>query len=247
LYRKAAVRLLKYSLVPEHGLDVVETVAAGDIVGALHVSRYWTAWTIAAAVQAASAVDLGCGCGYGCRILVEHHPTLSAVTGIDLFTEGLNLARRDYGTIKALNFIQFDLDAIWPNSLPSDLQFVTAFEILEYIRHRDLFLTQLVQHMTPDGVALFSAGALNTIAENPKDARFRYDRALLRDTLQRYFKTVQLFEDGGDVFAYDKELKSLLPADTKFPGLFACGLVYCSQPITNLTQEQYNERIRRAT
>ena len=194
------MKKFKYSKGPEHGLQIEETLVAGDMEGAKSLARYWWAWSIITAMERingplSSVADLGCGCGYGLRILSEDHAGTRFV-GVDADREALNTARRDYGMSSNLVFGEVQLSDLWHEPI-TDYQYtvVTCFDTLEQNKHRDTLLEQTVNHMVPGGVALFSGDLDRMITDpNPKDAFIRYSSDMFLSLLRRYFKTVIEFE-----------------------------------------------------
>jgi hypothetical protein len=241
------MRRMKYSKVPEHGLQVEETLAAGDREGGEHLARYWWAWSIRQALQLPSsvAVDLGCGCAYGTRILSEGFDIPSTTFGVDLDRDTLNLARRDYGGLTNIRLVELPnhlgLDQPWAEHVPVVMDLVTVFDTLEMIRHRDMFLDELTMRLNPNGVALFSAGLYRMASDpSPKDAYFRYSGPTLIRTLKRYFSIVRTMEEdiateGETVtpFQYVYDLNHTLrqAAQSGEPLQVGADLIYCAKPI----------------
>jgi len=233
--------------MPQHGLQVEETLEASDVEGAEALMRYWWANSIRRSMLNANAtnivaVDMGCGCGYGTTILAEGFEAYPTI-GVDCDREALNMARRDYGSLDHVKIVQMlllGLDQDWMDFVPRNINLATVFETIEMLRHRDFFLDQLTRRLAPDGVALFSAGLHRTAVDSaPKDgvfANFRYNGELLVSTLRRYFKTVIPFgvKDDKGVFAYVHAMNKKIREAAIGAGQPPQGgrdLVYCSKPI----------------
>lgn len=237
--------------VPRHGLQVEETLAAGDADGATCLARYWVAWDVARTLGVPRAYDLGCGAGYGCRILLDA-PSSPAVTGVDISQGALDESRgtwaRDGVDAAAPKFVRLDLDdPSWRQALgpPGSAPLVTCFDVLELLRHRDLFLDALAQFLEPErGVALFSANFLDRHqpVAYPDDAAVHYDAPALRRTLMRYFGVVRFVDDAAvegrvDPFGllrkYDGLVKRATPAGGAAKGRVrvARDVAYCAKPI----------------
>lgn len=224
--------------VPEHGLQIEETLAANDKDGVEHLSRYWWAWTVSAIKRPKVTYDLGCGCGYGSYILGEQD--YGRVLGIDVDRRGLNMAHGD-NSRENINYLEYNLENHWSQHAAfkgNKPELVVCFELLEYVWHRDFFLHQLSNFTADDGIALFSSRAVDRPLCNsgPKDARFHYNGDVLRGVLKRHFEIVTFGADaqnqhsGSDPFGYIDQLNTQIKASVKESYTVGRDLVYCANP-----------------
>jgi SAM-dependent methyltransferase len=104
--------------------------------------------------QAGRFLEIGCGNGHVLRGVSGALPGL-ALTGAELFVEGLRIARVRMPEIPLL---QFDARRI-----PFDAEFdaIGAFDVLEHIEEDELVLSQLRQAVRPGG------GMLLTVPQHP--------------------------------------------------------------------------------
>jgi len=228
---------------PVHGLSIGKTLAAGDVNGVQHLTRYWWAQgQIKAyfddAKQLVQICDLGCGCGYGSVIMasIEH----ARVIGVDFDQRALNPARSKYGNRPNVDFIEMsleplDADAIdWPAIKPGQNVFV-AFEIFEALRHRELFLANVVDRLAPDGMLLLNAAhhgrKLTTV--NNADAWVHYNRDDLEQLLLRFFNSVEFTEDKDGQTRLDNINSHIVQKRPEGVELFEAGmdLIRCEHPI----------------
>jgi SAM-dependent methyltransferase len=104
--------------------------------------------------DARSLVEVGCGTGYVLAGLSTARPALD-LTGVELFAEGLEIARR---RLPSAELLQADA-----RSLPYEAEFDVAcvFDVLEHIDEDALVLAQLERALKPGG------GLLVTVPQHP--------------------------------------------------------------------------------
>jgi SAM-dependent methyltransferase len=129
--------------------------------------------------DAESLIEVGCGTGFVLSGLRAAHPKLK-LTGVELFAEGLRIARR---RVPDAELLQADA-----RRLPYEAEFDVAgvFDVLEHIEEDDLVLEELGRVLKPGG------GVLVTVPQHPwlwsgaDDAaahKRRYTRSLLSERL----------------------------------------------------------------
>ena len=104
------------------------------------VSRYSFACQLAAG---RTVLDIGCGAGYGTRMLLEQGKARTVI-GLDItqtVREAENLAEGDAQCLPFANS-KFDL--------------VTAFEVIEHLDDPEKVVSEIFRVLTPMGVALIS-------------------------------------------------------------------------------------------
>lgn len=194
---------------PEHGLQLEETIAAKDFEGAAALFRYWYAWQLAHKAVPPSCVgmegyrvlDAGCGCGYGARILIEIEN--AHVTAIDNNRDALNMARSDYGGHPdysgdhddRISFESADLEPADFIGWPYKFDMICCFEVLELLRHREVFLERYTSTLNPGGLFVLSADYSGMFNPTPTDAYVHYDKHHLEQLLRRYFNYVRFSAD----------------------------------------------------
>lgn len=187
---------------PDHGLDIEETHEAGDKMGVYHLFRYWWAWhVINNAISSGTALSnavvwiLGCGCGYGTRIIAEQHPELK-ILALDFDAQAINTANAKYRTDNIL-YLRADFDAYGIDQIPieyKDPDFIVSFETIEFLQHRDLFLDSITRGLKKGGAFLFSTNhsGHERPAMRPEwtAQRVLYDTATITRILNRHFEDV---------------------------------------------------------
>jgi len=159
--------------------------------------RYWWAWCIVheADPKVTEAFDLGCGSGYGARILCETNPGL-IVYGLDANEVAIAVGRQEFRLDRQVSFRRVDLDRAWKgvvrNARP---RLVTAFDLVERLSNRDTFFLALVHVMDDDGLFLmntegkFVHDSLTNYTPDPP-LKVRYSRNDLLPLLRKFFHMV---------------------------------------------------------
>lgn len=99
-------------------------------------------------------LDLACGYGYGSKILLENSKALSVI-GIDNSKDSIHYAVENYAA-KDLQYLEGDAEALhqFPNN---SIDFVTGFEMIEYLPHPEICLKEIHRILTPGGRVMLSA------------------------------------------------------------------------------------------
>lgn len=100
-------------------------------------------------VENKTIIDVGCGTGYGCKILAEK---ADLVFGIDHDKEAVNYCKSNYA---APNIQYFEMDA---NSFEFGRQFdiAVSFQVIEHMHNLDKFVEQLKRVVKRDGMVFIS-------------------------------------------------------------------------------------------
>lgn len=184
--------------VPEHGLQIEETFEAKDHAGVFNLFRYWWAWAVARDYDPSRIWDLCCGGGHGSRILAEQSE--HTVIGFDVDGSAINDARRKY-VLENLTYVQADLSRTWedPAFMGRMPSIVVCFEGFEFLLNRELFLEQLMQHISPETVFLFATPCWERKAidfePDWKAQKILYDFQTIRRLLYSYFNVVKHARD----------------------------------------------------
>ena len=100
--------------------------------------------------QGKTVLDLGCGYGYCAAMLAQ---TAKAVTGVDLNSQAIDVARDRYRHVTNLEFIQANiLDFLEATTLTFDI--VVLFEVIEHVEAQEELLRRIWQ-ATKEGGRLF--------------------------------------------------------------------------------------------
>jgi SAM-dependent methyltransferase len=143
---------------PEHGLQVEDAESAGDSRGAVNLARYWWAWTVLEANRKfvvgkdMYVIDVGCGCGYGTRILSER--LTGDACGIDWDPNLTRHARENYAGDN-VSYRRINLNIPWCIQFPkADL--AVCFGVLDEVDDWEFALGEISQVLSKDGVLLLS-------------------------------------------------------------------------------------------
>ncbi len=140
---------------------------AADWIWAHHLRRYEFA---GAWVAGKTVIDLGCGTGYGTRMLAQQGRAAS-VTGLDVFSKAIDGARAA-GTDKRVHFAVADLDD--PEALSpyrSTFDIAVCFEVIEHVRRPQALLENAARALRDEGLLIISTPSrrLNSPWRGPLD------------------------------------------------------------------------------
>ena len=164
---------------------------------ALHVTRYeWVRDTFGATDR--TAVDLGCGTGFGCAILAER---MAAVVGVDFAAEGLAAATARHGS-DTVTFVDADLTA--PDLVDAiggrRFDVVTSMETIEHLEDYVGFAANAARATSPDGVCVIATPNRRMTYERYPQRRHmdpshvqEFTRLALEHVLAEPFATVELW------------------------------------------------------
>lgn len=178
--------------VPTFGLDLEEYIARKDLTAIHHVVRYqWAKAVLSKWDAGGRLLDLGCGAGYGAFLLAEALPDVE-VLGVDYDEQAVREAAAAYRRPN-LSFRVAD-PLVWSSSIGDDeFKTIVAFDVLEHVRHREIFLEGVVAHLRPAGRFLFSTPSGmpdNNMKPDWPQHQIEYGTASLYDFLRRYFREV---------------------------------------------------------
>jgi SAM-dependent methyltransferase len=124
----------------EHERVSLAEVAQPTLVAAAQVHRYGFA---AGLSGAARVLDLGCGTGYGSRIL---RATATSVTGVDKDPSTIEKARATIGAADDVTFETADAVEYLGGAILDSFDVVVAFEVLEHVDDPTRALELLAAH-----------------------------------------------------------------------------------------------------
>lgn len=113
-----------------------------------HLHRYAYA---AMLVKGKRVLDLGCGEGYGSRLLAD---AASSVIGVDIDEQIIGHAAAKYGA-PALQFIHGSITAV-PLSEDHSFDAIVCFEAIEHIEAHDALLCEVKRLLRPSGLFIVS-------------------------------------------------------------------------------------------
>lgn len=177
---------------PGESVDLPSVLAAGDREAAHHLVRYlWALEVVSERPGVRSLLDVACGSGYGTNLLASSLPSASVV-GADADPLAVRAARAAYRRPN-LSFHTSDLMR-WERTIgAASYDVVVSFDTLEHVRHRELMLKSLAEHLAPGGAVLLSTPCASWETE-PRPAwrahRIEYGAPDLFDLLSRYFGTI---------------------------------------------------------
>jgi len=217
-------------------LQPEEAIKVNDLTAATALVDYWWAWCHVKRQEVELVYDFGCDSGYGSRILIED--TKAFVQGFDGDTAALAYARGEYHQPSRNSFKRVDFDMGWAEILHNMApQLIIAFDLLEKLKHRELFLEQVTEALDKGGWFFLSSWNLRPVTghRGKKPYRVGYSRSDLKHLLMRYFKEVFTLQDEGFPEAhYLEKMDEVVAAQEEFAHknqgftfgthLFACHL-----------------------
>jgi 2-polyprenyl-3-methyl-5-hydroxy-6-metoxy-1,4-benzoquinol methylase/glycosyltransferase involved in cell wall biosynthesis len=153
-----------------------------------HLHRYQLASTLARG----RVLDLGCGAGYGARLLST--AGASVVTAIDVAIPTIAEARRRFGAVELTHAVGDARGLPFPAGC---FDCVVCFELIEHVAEIEQVLAEITRVLTPDGMLILSTPNRPVYSEardyhNPFHVR-ELDEGELRALLAPAFAEVELF------------------------------------------------------
>lgn len=151
-----------------------------------HLHRY----ALAATIVDGAVLDLGCGVGYGSRLLAR---AARRVVGVDSSPAAVGLASGEF-TASNLDYIAGDARAL--PLPPAIFDWVVCFELIEHLREGEAVVEEIARVLAPDGQLLLSTPNRPVYSEgrgysNPFHLR-EFDADELRELLAAAFGDVVL-------------------------------------------------------
>jgi len=112
-----------------------------------HIARYLFA---AQRVAGKSALDVGCGVGYGAQLLARHGA--AKVTAFDVSLEAIDHARRFY----AHPVLKYLVASAEDFSFVSQFDVITCFELIEHLGNQYEAVQRIAASLAPDGILVIS-------------------------------------------------------------------------------------------
>jgi len=95
-------------------------------------------------VAGKSVIDVGCGAGYGCKILAE---TALSVCGVDYSAEAIAYCQRHFSG-PSITYLQMDANAL---ALGRQFDIAVTFQVIEHIPNPGDFIEKLKRVVKPSG------------------------------------------------------------------------------------------------
>jgi SAM-dependent methyltransferase len=180
-----------------------------------HVARYAFARRYA---EGKRVLDAGCGTGYGSAELAL---SARSVTGIDLSTDAVEYASRNY-TIPALSFLSGSCTALPFANASFDL--AVAFEVIEHLEDYRALIAGCARVLAPQGLFIVSSPNKSYYAESRSQTgpnpfhHHEFEPEEFFEELRRAFPHVLLlYQNRVESFAFHP-IKTFWPADARVDG-----------------------------
>ncbi|WP_224360479.1 rhamnosyltransferase WsaF family glycosyltransferase [Hyalangium versicolor] len=150
-----------------------------------HIARYLFASQL---VQGRQVLDVGCGVGYGSRILAQQGAT--HVTALDISAEAISHARAHYKHPA----VDFRVESASEFHLARTFDVVICFELIEHVpaEAQEQVLGRIAEHLSEDGVLLISTPRALAEKRSPFHTR-EYTQEEFQKALQRHFGHTAFF------------------------------------------------------
>lgn len=178
------------------GERVIEGSTTPSYIWLEHVARY----QFASHYARGSVLDIACGTGYGCKMLLNRATT--RITGIDISQDAISIASKWYKD----DGIAFMVGNILDIELPNGSQdVITCFETIEHVKEQETAISELCRVLNPRGMLIISspnrqAWSPGKLASDPPDNPFHVSEFSTKEFvsfLRHYFGTVTVFGQRG--------------------------------------------------
>jgi 2-polyprenyl-3-methyl-5-hydroxy-6-metoxy-1,4-benzoquinol methylase len=144
-------------------------------------------------------IEIGCGDGFGSRIVAQDG---IHVTAIDFDPELLESAR---ATADERYPVEFRLHDVMKTPVPGRFAGAYSMDVLEHIKpgDEDIFLTNALASLDPDGVCVIGTPSLESQAYASKFSKMGHvnckTQSALKETMLRHFRNVFMFSMNDEV------------------------------------------------
>lgn len=182
---------------PKDGLELSDYIETRNVTAVHSILRYrWALCVLEEISPKGNILDLACGSGFGSFMLARAFPQ-TLVVGCDYDPKAIQYAQKYYSAPN-LRFGVGD-GTRWDQTVGAETyDVITSFDTLEHVRHRDIFMENLVSHLHHAGCLLFSTPcgtSTNELMPVWSHHHIEYSSASLFDFIQRYFRQVVRPED----------------------------------------------------
>ena len=190
----------------EHQLDdtgerMIPT-AEGELsfVFARHRFAYEHARTF---VEGKSVLDVGCGTGYGCKILSA---TAASVVGIDSSMEAIEFCRNNFAAPN-VQFVRMDASTL---SLERQFDVAISFQVIEHLSDPGRFIDRIKRTVMPGGLILISTPNVRTPTKDSHTNPFHFSEMSCAQFQQLLETKFSSFELAGIGYAAPNRLRALV-------------------------------------
>jgi len=148
-------------------------------------------------------VDVGCGTGYGCKLLAEK---AEIVYGIDRDAEAISYCQKHYS---APNIKYFRMDAA-PLGLDRQFDIVVTFQVIEHLVNPHGFIQELKRIVKSGGTIFISTPNVATPSLGKDGNPFHLNEMSYTQFRELLGKSFSSFEIVGIDYASSKKLRSIL-------------------------------------
>jgi ubiquinone/menaquinone biosynthesis C-methylase UbiE/peptidoglycan hydrolase CwlO-like protein len=168
-------------------------------------------------VAGKNVLDIACGEGYGCALLAA---VAESVVGVDINSEVVEYATKEYSTHKNIRFMVGSCDSI---PLPDNsVDVVTSFETIEHHDKHEEMMQEIKRVLKPSGVLIISSPNRLTYSDEPKYSNPFHVKELYYDELtallKDYFGYVEIYGQrmaiGSFIFKLENSKANLFKAYT---------------------------------
>ncbi|MBI1803371.1 MAG: class I SAM-dependent methyltransferase [Ignavibacteriae bacterium] len=118
-------------------------------------------------VEGKSVIDLGCGTGYGCKMLAE---SAAFVQGIDHDARAIDFCRKNYPASN-IRYAQMDAASL---SLDRRFDVAVSFQVIEHLSAPGTFIDQIKNIVEPGGTIIISTPNVRTPTKASNANPFHY-------------------------------------------------------------------------
>lgn len=148
-------------------------------------------------------LDITCGVGYGCNILLKQNPNIERLVGIDPCQEAIDYAKGYYHFIEA----EYYVDDVLSEGLSGKYGFfdaITSFKTVEFLEKPSQFINNLYTLLSPRGTLIISSKIKSTdkMIDAIKTNSFTEKEFL---SLLEPFKNIQTYYQANNLITGSKE------------------------------------------
>lgn len=143
-------------------------------------------------IKSKKVLDIACGSGYGCEILLENGAKY--VVGSDISEETINYAKKNYQK-KNIEFIINDIKKL--DFLDEEFDCIVSFETLEHVKEQDAVITELKRVLKKGGMLIISTPNLESRTNDEEDINRFHKKELtveeFKEMIRKKFPKYELF------------------------------------------------------
>jgi SAM-dependent methyltransferase len=148
-------------------------------------------------------LDVGCGTGYGCRIIAD---TAKRVVGLDRDSDALAYCSDNYSAPN-IEYRRADVSVL---SLAETVDVAIAFQVIEHLADPAGFLARLKKTVKPGGTILITTPNSRASSGSPSDNPFHISEMSHGQFVQVMRENFQLFEVLGVGYAHRSRLREFV-------------------------------------